>query len=183
MTRLKKKDKPCLLIDTFRCFYENALRSMAWGLTDNHYNDVIMSAMASQITGVLIVYLTVSSGADQIKHQSFASLAFVRGIHRWQENSPHKGPVTRKMFPFDDVIMKSTLDQLMAWCRQVTNPLLEPILGQIYIAVGRHLGITPLTDMSKLLCATPDIDICMTVFISIYKWQYGTNYLTNYCRN
>ena len=39
------------------------------------------------------------------KHQSSASLAFVRGIHRWPVNSPHKGPVTRKMFPFDDVIM------------------------------------------------------------------------------
>ena len=45
------------------------------------------------------------SGADQRKHQSSASLAFVRGIHRWPVNSPHKGPVTRKMFPFDDVIM------------------------------------------------------------------------------
>ena len=48
---------------------------------------------------------TVCSGADQRKHQSSASLAFVRGIHRWPVNSPHKGPVTRKMFPFDDVIM------------------------------------------------------------------------------
>ena len=133
-----KKDKPCLLIHTFRSFYENALRSMAWGLTDNHYNDVIMSAMASQITGVSIVYLTASWGADQIKHQSFASLAFVRGIHRWQENSPYKGSVTWKMFPLEDVIIKSTLDQLMVWCHQVTNPLLEPILAQIYIAIRRH---------------------------------------------
>ena len=45
------------------------------------------------------------SGADQRKHQSSASLAFVKGIHRWPVNSPHKGPVTRKMFSFDDVIM------------------------------------------------------------------------------
>ena len=44
-------------------------------------------------------------GTDQRKHQSSALLAFVRGIHRWPVNSPHKGPVTRKMFPFDDVIM------------------------------------------------------------------------------
>ena len=49
--------------------------------------------------------LSVYSDADQRKHQSSASLAFVRGIHRWPVNSPHKGPVTRKMFPFDDVIM------------------------------------------------------------------------------
>ena len=52
-----------------------------------------------------IVYSIVYSGTDQGKHQSSASLAFVRGIHRAPVNSPHKGPVTRKMFPFDDVIM------------------------------------------------------------------------------
>ena len=70
-----------------------------------HYSDVIMSAIASQITSVSIVYSTVCWGADQRKHQSSASLAFVRGIHRWPGNSPHKWPVTRKMFPFDDDIM------------------------------------------------------------------------------
>ena len=71
-----------------------------------HYSDVIMGLMASQITGPTIIYSTVHSGADQRKHQSSASLAFVRGIHRWPVNSPHKGPVTRKMFLFDDAIME-----------------------------------------------------------------------------
>ena len=70
-----------------------------------HYDDVTLSAMASQITSLTIVYSTVYSGADQSKHQSSASLAFVWGIHRGPVNSPHKWPVTRKMFPFDDVIM------------------------------------------------------------------------------
>ena len=97
-----------------------------------------MSAMASQITGVSIVYLAVSSGADQMRYQSCASLAFLRGIHQWQYNSPHKVPVTRKIFPFDDIIMKSPLNQLMALYRQVTNPLHEPVLTQIYIALWRH---------------------------------------------
>ena len=60
-----------------------------------HY--VIMSAMASQITSLTIVYSTVYSGADQRKHQSSTSLAFVSGIHRWLVNSLHKGPVTRNM--------------------------------------------------------------------------------------
>ena len=64
-----------------------------------------MGAMASQINSLTIVDSTVYSGADQRKHQSSASLAFVRGIHRSSVNSPHKCPVTRKMFPFDDVIM------------------------------------------------------------------------------
>ena len=70
-----------------------------------HYSNVIMGAIASQITNPTIIYSTVYSGADQRKHQSSASLAFVRGIHRWPVNSPHKWPVTRKMFPFDDVII------------------------------------------------------------------------------
>ena len=72
-----------------------------------HYNDVIMSVMASQITSLTIAYSTVCSGADHRKHQRSSLLAFVRGIHRWPVNSPHKGPVTRKLFPFDDVIMSS----------------------------------------------------------------------------
>ena len=70
-----------------------------------HYNDVIMSTMASQITSLTIVYSSVYPGADQRTHQSSALLAFVRGIHQWPVNSPHKGPVTRKIFLFDDVIM------------------------------------------------------------------------------
>ena len=49
----------------------------------NHYSDVIIGAMVSQITSLTIVYLTVYLGADQRKHQSSTSLAFVRGIHRW----------------------------------------------------------------------------------------------------
>ena len=49
--------------------------------------------------------LKIYSVADQRKHQSSASLAFVWGIHLWPVNSPHKWPVTQKMFPFDDVIM------------------------------------------------------------------------------
>ena len=71
----------------------------------NHYNDVIMGTRAFQITSLTIVYSTVYSGADQRKHQSSASLAFVRGIYRGPVNSPHKWQVTRIMFPFDDAIM------------------------------------------------------------------------------
>ena len=72
-----------------------------------HYIDVIVSTMASQITNVSIVYSTVCTGTGQRKYQSSASLAFIRGIHRWPVNSPHKGSVTRKMLPFDDVIKTS----------------------------------------------------------------------------
>ena len=67
-----------------------------------------MGTVASQITSLTIVYSTVYSDADKRKHQSSVSLAFVRVIHRVPVNSQHKGPVTRKMFPFDDVIIKAT---------------------------------------------------------------------------
>ena len=63
-----------------------------------HYTDVIMSTMTSQITSLTIVYSTVYWGADQRKHQSSASLAFVQGIHRSTVNSLHKWPITCKMF-------------------------------------------------------------------------------------
>ena len=80
-----------------------------------HYDDAIMGAIGSQITSLTIVYSTVYSGADQSKHQSSASLAFVWGIHRGPVNSPHKWPVTRKMFPFDDVIMNAGGYGLTHW--------------------------------------------------------------------
>ena len=72
-----------------------------------------MGAIASQITSLTFVYSTVYSHTDQRKHQSSASLAFVRG------NSPHKWPVTRKMFPFDDVIMQWDIWYILFvlfWC-------------------------------------------------------------------
>ena len=71
-----------------------------------HYCDFIMDSMAYQITSLTFVCSNVYSDADQRKHQSSASLAFVWGIHRGPVNSPHKEPVTRKVFPFDDVIMR-----------------------------------------------------------------------------
>ena len=84
-----------------------------------------MSTIASQITSLTIVCSTVYSGADQSKHQSSASLAFVWGIHRGPVNSPHKWPVTRKMFPFDDVIMcKSGNWQHGTWCGFKQNQMI-----------------------------------------------------------
>ena len=72
---------------------------------NTHYDDVIMTMLASQITSLPVVCSIVYSDVNQGKHQSSASLAFVREIHRGPVNFPHKWPVTRKMFPFDDVIM------------------------------------------------------------------------------
>ena len=74
-----------------------------WILTENPIKR--SHTMASEITSLTIVYSTVYSDADQRKHQSPASLPFVWGIHRGPVNSTHNWPVTRKMFPFDDVII------------------------------------------------------------------------------
>ena len=82
--------------------------AIIWGnkyLHFYHCRDVIMGAISPQITSLTIVYSTVYSDADQRKHQSSASLAFLWGTLQGPVNSPHKLPVTRKMFPFDDVIM------------------------------------------------------------------------------
>ena len=82
-----------------------------------------MMATAFPITSLTIVFSAVYSGAEQRKHQSSASLAFVRGIHQWQVNSTHKESVTRKMFPFDEVIMD------MAKITKCDTPMREPFLS------------------------------------------------------
>ena len=88
-----------------------------------------MGVMASRITGVLIVFSTVCSSADQKKHQSSASLAFARGIHRWPVDSPCKGPVTRKMFPFGDAKMgKRNLSRMYMFSNNISQGCCRPRL-------------------------------------------------------
>ena len=70
-----------------------------------YYSDIIMSAMASQITGVSVVYSTVCSGAHKKHIKALRHWPLWVEINRWPVNSPHKGPVTRKFFPFDGVVM------------------------------------------------------------------------------
>ena len=81
-----------------RCYEFTLFLTSCSNTRSCHYKDVIKCAMASQITDVPIVCSTVSSGANQRNCQSSASLVFVRGIHRWLVNSPHKGPVKKKCF-------------------------------------------------------------------------------------
>ena len=102
--------------DTQKGICTIATVALAWLTqgTSSHYDDVIMGTMASQITSLTIVCSTVYLDADQRKHQSSASLTFLREIFRLPVNSPHKWPVTRNMSPFDDVIMHTdvvVLDQ------------------------------------------------------------------------
>ena len=110
-----------------------------------------MGVMAPQITSLTIVYTIVYSGADQRKHQSSASLSFVRGIHRGPVNSPHKWPVTRKMFSFDDVIM----DYLYFVGRQATtwtNVDLVPIRSMETNVNEVRIKIKPFKIINKTNC-------------------------------
>ena len=97
-----------------------------------HYSDIMMSAMASQITSVSIVCSTVCLGAQQRKHQSSVSLAFVRGIHWWLVDSPHKGPVTRNIFPVADVFLLTQAG------RRISRRPNEMYTRNIYERCGRN---------------------------------------------
>ena len=70
------------------------LQSSSHFVFPGHYSDVIINMVASQITGVSIVCSAVCSCADQRINQGSASLGFVREIHRWPVNSPHKWPAS-----------------------------------------------------------------------------------------
>ena len=117
------------------------VQALSWLSTDQvHHDDVIMGAIASPITSLTIVYSTVYSDADQRKHQSSAALAFVSGSHRGPVNSPHKWPVTRKMFPFDDVIMLSIFLGLFHW--HLGQPYDCPVRarGATWIGSGKYVN-------------------------------------------
>ena len=103
MTSISELKKPYYLL-TFDLVTQYGIENFV-----SHYGGVIMGAIASQMTSLTIVYWD----ANQRKHQSSASLAYVWGFHREPVNSPHKWSVTRKMFPFDDVIMP--LVYIMCW--------------------------------------------------------------------
>ena len=147
--------------------------------SNTNYNDVIMGAIASQITSLTIVYSAVYSDADQNKHQSSASLAFVRGIHRGPVNSPHKWPVTRKMFPLDDVIMSvlTCVNTIHLWPDSMVHQWEHALATQSQYMMGnatryqyldrsysssRHMSLIG----SKMLC-----DTCVVMPHNTLKWK------------
>ena len=144
-------------------------------VSGNHYSDVMMSTMASDITSLTSVYSTDYSGADQRKHQSSASLAFVRGIHRWPVNSRHKWLVTRKMFPFDDVTMWLHVDSwsrvdylnrqlyVMAWFFFITYPFFTAC---IYCNHAQNINCT-VSDIHSWI--TYSACLCYSLSLSIYS--------------
>ena len=120
-----------------------------------HHNDVILTTIASQITRLMVVYPTVYSDADKRKHQSSASLAFVRGIHRRPVNSPHKWPVTRKKVPFDDVIMPNVIKIITGapppHVSYFTNCLCSEFITR-RLRMGNTLLVHPISYRCLIIC-------------------------------
>ena len=106
---------------------QNRKESLRW--RHNECDDISNYQLA-------IVYSNVYSGVDQRKHQSSTSLAFMRAIHQWTVNSPHKGPVTRKIFSFDDVIIY--------WCQKQASQLgISNCIPQYSYPCLRYLLLVP----------------------------------------
>ena len=151
-----RQDFSAIFCDIFKCIFMNEKNHVPLFLWFSevcysgfnwqyvHYDDVITGAMASQFTGLTVVYSAVYSDAEQRKYQSSASLAFVRGIHRGPVNSLNKWPVTRKM-AFHDVIMSALVNWFRYWLivrnkwRQIifwTNN--DPIYQCLYIYMSLY---------------------------------------------
>ena len=128
-----------------------------------------MGTIASQIASLTIVYLTDYSDTDQRKHQSSASLAFVRGIHRGPVDSPHKWPVTRKMFPFDDVIMNPSRTWYFMLCINiiVSANLDYGLPSHLWCSLNQHLKY--------------DTHICMANYFSSWHFPQKLENRKLYC--
>ena len=134
-----------------------------------------MSTMASQITSLTLVYSSVHSGADQRKHQSSASLAFVPGIYRWPVNSPHKRPVTWKMFPFDDVIMKRKDINICFNCENAHRIVMLPRNNAAFNTLRpRHIDRHFPDDVSK--CIFLNEKVWISIGISLKFVFHGPTY-------
>ena len=122
--------------------------AVCWSI---HYSDVIMRAITSQNTFLSIVYSVVCSGVDHTKHQSSALLAFMMWIHLWPVNYPHKGPSTRKMLPFDYVIVAHFIVPLIVtdprtsqhfwkWCYADTGPSAITMTTWLWLHVYNYVS-------------------------------------------
>ena len=126
-----------------RVLYSRTPRKRHYQVQASNYRDAIMSAMESQITDVSIACWSVSVGVDQRKYQSSASLAFVGGNSRVISGSPQKWSVTRKMFPFDDVIMCPRLPYIQWW---ITPPCITSNTRRL-ISLSTYQSVTLQTEL------------------------------------
>ena len=145
-----------------------------------------MSVIASQITGISTDFSTVCSGAHQRKHQSFASLAFLGGIDRWPMNSPYKGPVTREMFPFDDVIMNRRLGEIYCCRGRVyifdytrSQPLRENVTYVTVSFISEDIA-SPQREYRPVLCSAYNIPPKSYTRFAFCCVSYERTYIRDY---
>ena len=148
-----------------------------------HCSDVIMGAIAFQIHSITIVSSTVYSDADQIKHQSSEPLAFVRGIHRWPVNSPHKWPVTQKMFPFDDVIIVKLYESLLHNNSNYAPRLLLTRLYPAYIYGVRCVNVRSKWTTSHGILFHVDIVVKIMIYYFSRNWNHSYRPTSNETMN
>ena len=139
-------------------------------VTNSHYNDVIMTTVASQITSLTVVYSTVYSEADQRKHQSSASLAFVRGIHRDRWIPRTKGQLRGKCFhlmtssccPIIYRLSSKRRDELHKPDQGERNSTLwvQPGVTRLRIHSPRHWWVSMDMDMLTIMVA-PRLTDCL----------------------
>ena len=129
----------------FLSFYTTIILSIL-----HHYNDVIMSAMGSQITSLAILYSTVYLRCKSKKTSKLRVIGLCPGNS--PVISPHKRPVTRKMLPFDDVIMLINVygyrRQSVIWAGQIIThvyfirQLPMCIFGNLLYWIGAYLFVS-----------------------------------------
>ena len=119
-----------------------------------HHSDVITGVMASQITSLAIIHSTVY----------FVGGGGGGGLHRSPVNSPHKWPVTRKMFPFEDVII---LARVIHGCQCLDARIPKATYNRHY----QYLAVHVVHNMVKFLCT-----LFYSVHISLY---HGDNLLVS----
>ena len=130
--------------------------------------------------------LLIIQSTDQRKHQSPASLAFVRGIHRWPVNIPtNKVPVTRKKFPFDDVIMSNRM-RIMPSNRRLYSTVwfpMDPALfgnrDHIYIYIYIYIDNEVCGITIKYARVYSQIQVERSLSVS-YKFSHGSNYSSGF---
>ena len=129
-----------------------------------------MGTIVSQITSLTVVYSTVHSNAENIKAPGHWPLLW--GIHRGPVNSPHKWPVTRKMFPFDDVIMMTRLcfaSHIKVGCCLCMISFLKKNIQKVIIPYFQLVTRRFLSPNSK--CDISDVAVfSQTIYSDAFLW-------------
>ena len=143
-----------------------------------HYSDVIISGVASQITGVSVAYSTVCSGVDQRNHRRSASRAFMRGIHRSSVNSPPKGPVARRMFQSDIVTM--VVSHFVSFQVVICQTLLSLPIAQFWMRYVSVLGALCLFIWFFYIQNQPKYPLrCNAEKLTLKTWLFAEHYSRN----